>query len=525
MNNIPFYLDFPDDEVPYSTITRYALLSAKCYCNVAVREIFNNRKKRIHPLLPSQINKIAAFFGLEAYLVLKNQTLYPIIQSTHPTYARKLARSLLQDSVCNASNSIFSHTHCHTFYGLKFCPYCVTEDIKALGFPYWHISHQIYGVEACYRHGCYLHGINTGEGGYDRQLLLPTSTSTKEAAKEIEVKLATFAHEFFELCKIKKLSLRKIYLLKLKKLGFVTSAEHIRINLLTNEITQYYYELNFGSELGVPIEIKEFKFLGPLLRKKTYAPCHPLKHILFACWLTNGEAQELTKCYRGPGNERKKTKKNTKLDQHIIGLLNLGCSINEVYKKTGRSRCYIRRVAELNCIEHESNSQAIPYEIKRKVLIKALFGIHRQEIADSLGLGLGYVEQVICNEPKMSKWRKHLRIQKNIILACEKLKKVKKEHPYWNRTQIRKQEQAAYFMLYNNNKALIEEILPKPIKAQVKGKDWEDIDSELSEKILAIKGYENMSISAIGRAINDHKYLNRKLDKLDKCRELLEKLK
>jgi hypothetical protein len=78
-------------------------------------------------------------------------------------------------------------------------------------------------------------------------------------------------------------------------------------------------------------------------------------------------------------------------------------------------------------------------------------------------------------------------------------------------------------MLYNNNKALIEEILPKPIKAQVKGKDWEEIDSVLAAKILAIKGYENMSISAIGRAINDHKYLNRKLCELDKCRQLLKK--
>jgi len=89
-------------------------------------------------------------------------------------------------------------------------------------------------------------------------------------------------------------------------------------------------------------------------------------------------------------------------------------------------------------------------------LIKALYGIHRQEIVRSLAVGLGYVEQVICNEPNMSEWRKHLSIQKNVLAASRLLISLRKQHPDWCRTKIRKEAQAAYFILYNHDKSLIE---------------------------------------------------------------------
>ncbi len=39
---------------------------------------------------------------------------------------------------------------------LRFCPLCVKEDREQYSEPYWHRSHQLYGVTCCSVHGCYL---------------------------------------------------------------------------------------------------------------------------------------------------------------------------------------------------------------------------------------------------------------------------------------------------------------------------------------------------------------------------------
>jgi hypothetical protein len=39
---------------------------------------------------------------------------------------------------------------------LKYCPLCVDEDRRKYGETYWHRSHQIRGVQGCYKHNCVL---------------------------------------------------------------------------------------------------------------------------------------------------------------------------------------------------------------------------------------------------------------------------------------------------------------------------------------------------------------------------------
>ena len=175
-------------------------------------------------------------------------------------------------------------------------------------------------------------------------------------------------------------------------------------------------------------------------------------------------------------------------------------------------------------ISHATNSQAFSEKVHRTVIRKVLYGIHREEIEKSVGVGIGYVEQVICNEPLMTAWRKHMRIQDSIHSACKKLINSRKEHPDWNRTQLRKAEQAAYFVLYNNDKSLINEIFPKPLKPTPYKKNWKAEDDRLALAVLKLKAVDTASISSIGRKIDDHGYLRTAIDKLPKTRSKLIKL-
>jgi hypothetical protein len=237
-------------------------------------------------------------------------------------------------------------------------------------------------------------------------------------------------------------------------------------------------------------------------------------------WSIHNDISQLFSCKKITSSLRTKTEDYSTSDQ-VLTLLKKGKSLNEVEKLTGRSRCYVRRIAELNRIPHKSNSLKYSDDIRRTVLIKAMYGISCDEIASQLQVGLGYVEQVICNEPNMSMWRKHLRIQKRILAAYQRLEAISKKSPGLNRTQIRKLAEADYFILYNHDKSLIEEILPKPLKPKRYYKDWEKEDARLFDAISKIENIEPLSLSAIGRLVNDHSYILRSIQKLPKTRQLL----
>jgi len=139
-------------------------------------------------------------------------------------------------------------------------------------------------------------------------------------------------------------------------------------------------------------------------------------------------------------------------------------------------------------------------------------------------LKFGYVEQVICNEPGMSEWRKHLRVQKNVLAASRLLISLRKQHPDWCRTKIRKEAQAAYFILYNHDKSLIETILPKAQTPAHYQKNWAKEDLRLYTAINELPEANNLSISEIGRRVNDHSYIRTSIRMLPKTYDLLESL-
>ncbi|MCJ8321363.1 MAG: TnsD family transposase [Colwellia sp.] len=528
MKRAPFYFLIPDDEVPYSTVARYALIGA-FRAPLALNQIYGNRKKRINPYLPGFINKFADFFELSPDEVIATKTIYPLLKYSQPSdtsIIKMVMKECSDDKVL--LKTAMGHSRFATFYGLKFCSQCTQEDIHNHGFPYWHIRHQIPGIEVCFNHGCLLEKVAMGNGNRDRALFLPSFTPIATTpGTPIQCTLASFSTQLFELSIKNKLDYSTAYHHLLEERELIScNGGYVFISQVIEQLSQYWQTLNFceHGEIGVPLILKDFKFIGRILRHKTHSHAHPLKHILLACWLTNNDATRLLPFRQPKAKASLPISDCSDTDELILTLLLEGNSINSTYEKVGRSRCYIRHVAELNMVSHPTNAQAFSTEVNRAVIRKALYGIHRKEIAKSVGVGIGYVEQVICNEPRMTAWRKHMRIQDNVHNAYEKLIELRKEHPDWNRTKLREAEQAAYFMLYNHDKSLIERTLPQPLKPAPYKKNWKAEDERLCLAVLRLKAVDIVSITSIGRKINDHGYLRTAIDKLPKTHELLKKL-
>ena len=145
-------------------------------------------------------------------------------------------------------------------------------------------------------------------------------------------------------------------------------------------------------------------------------------------------------------------------------MLREGKSMNVIEEKTGKSRCAIRRIAELNGLEHATNEMHYSNAIKRAVQRKALMGIHREKIAQELSVGIGYVEQVICNTPNLSEWRKKLRHQVKVSNSEKTIQMLVTNNPSLTRTQLRALAEAEYALLYLHDKERLFSVLPKPLK-------------------------------------------------------------
>lgn len=520
-------MEIPADEVVFSTVARYALIGGFKTTKVML-DIYSNRKKRIHPFLPGYIERYASFFDLNKEEVIQYRTIYPLI-----VYSRPLNLLEIRDIMLNKSDdkvllsTPVAHSSFRTFYGLKYCCNCVKEDINQWGFCYWHVKHQIPGIDTCYKHKCLLIGIPMGDGNKDRTLFLPPFKEQYSCvASKKQVDLAIFSAKLFDIAQEHEIDYKVAYKSLLKQKGLLSeSGETLLISKIITSMNQYWIELPFSNhqEIGTPYILRDFQFLGPMLRVKTHSPTHPLKHLLLACYLTSGNAEKLLNIEQKPNLPIKKNITNCKIkiQDKVLKLLQQGLSLRAVELRSGKSRSFVRRIAELNKIPHKTNTLAYSLDIRRGVWRKALFGISRHEIAKALMVGIGYVEQVICNERNMSSWRKQVRIQNNVMKAYKKLESLKMKHPDWCRTQIRKEAQAAYATLYKHDKKLIESLLPSAKAPAPYKKNWVREDKRILSELVKIKNLEKLSLSALGRLVNDHGYLNRNLDHLPSTKAYL----
>ena len=162
--------------------------------------------------------------------------------------------------------------------------------------------------------------------------------------------------------------------------------------------------------------------------------------------------------------------------------------------------------------------------IRQLVVLRAKLGQHRQKIADALGVGLGYVEQIISNTKGLVASRKAYRIKKKVDQAAVVLKRTRKQHPEWLRKDIKAANSIEFFCLYHHDRDLLEQILPPKTKPVPPGKDWDKEDARLVSAIQALSQIESLSLSQIDHAVTGHGLLRKSLDKLPLTRDLLIKL-
>ncbi|NNN70548.1 TnsD family Tn7-like transposition protein [Vibrio sp. 3-2(1)] len=501
------------DETLFSRIVRYLSLSGtlKEQC---LKDLVGNQRAVIHPYLTADLTTISAFTSESAVELCRKQTL-------RPWFAYYLPRH--QETICDCSigsNKLLRACQISTFrerepLTVKYCTLCASEDLKNLGVAYWHLQHQIPGIDVCYIHGIWLSHFNLIDREHLRVGFLPTPSGNRGHCEPLAIQFAQFAerklrfiqepprgHYYFDLYKD-----------QLIDRGFATNTERIkRIELMRS----LYFLSDKIMMPNNPLRItsdQDVRYISSLLNGMFQV--HPFKHLLLEFFLTQGYVSEgsLTQYVSAEIRERDVCE----IEARCCDLLQQGSSMAQVGRDIGKSRCYVKAIA----LKHHIPVNLKPYKItdgvKNKVSRMAYKGKHRATIAQQLGISSGSVEMIISSVEGLVEWRKKCKADsKRRRYQCQILRYVQ-QYPQRMRQSVKEECEAAFFWLYLHNPDWLEQHLPNPLKTQhVDRVDWGERDKELAQRVVQImdKAGHAISRTQLDRELGSHGWLTAKKENL-----------
>jgi hypothetical protein len=504
-------------ESAYGIVSHYHLCQPINNWKETNSELFGCSHIRLHPTLTCHIGKIAALVNIEPNKLLYLGTAFPLYQIVLGHEAQELAEYMIHhDGSKLASISKQAAFSLALDKVLKYCPKCVEESLDSVGRFVWLTEHQLYGVNWCQRHQQILAYIPTGEGGSNRQYVLPEQGNDTHDSllNNKQQYFSNFIVELYRLlCSFSLLDKLSTYYREwLYIKGYLTKCGHIRAKALGSDLNRFWEALVDVEHAILPLELLNFNYVSQLLHSDV--PKHYLKHVMLMAFLTTDPKTFFDIDFRKDSINQAKSGSKTPLNENsILSQLNSGCSMRQVAKSTGYSVGAIKQVALRNGIEIGRRRQRITADMERDIWRKAFVGMHRQIIADFHRISVGAVEQIIQSHTGLSAWRKHLRFQDKLYFHRNTILAFITSNPEYSRNKI-KHECISYMWLYKHDNEWLYTYLPKAQSS----KYYPSVDWAARDRILAIK-IEFMimpceSISALDRQLGGHHWLTKYASKL-----------
>lgn len=242
------------DELLYSVIARYRRMCGIINKNTIVQDFYNKKQGMFQMLFPLHLNKIVEMLPSGSKItgeqLLLNHTMY----SFYTKFLSKQISDDIKDGILNKENmSIMVKACLHSRDAninkyLKFCPLCVSEDIKVLGESYWRREHQFNGILFCSKHGSELQESNILMTKINNEYVclddikITTLNLICEDYKKYNLKYISIVKEIMK-ADDKRLNLsdiNKFYRYKLYEVGLATKSGTINRAMLFDKFKEFY---------------------------------------------------------------------------------------------------------------------------------------------------------------------------------------------------------------------------------------------------------------------------------------------
>lgn len=515
-------LDWLPDETLFSLVSRNHCLSGHDVGWRTSQLLFGSRQEGIHHDLPNGLAVFSERTGDQlgtAETIARDRTLlryYGVFLS--PSDEQEAVLALSGNSVAHLKfrlgllTSRFRANH-----PLKACPACMAADALEHGWAYWHLEHQFPGVWWCNTHGTPLRESLLKSTGVHRFLWhLPRIDALRELPQQIchptdgtMASLSSLARTTIDLvaatnpCELNPDYLYRVYRSELTQRGWVTDGGHLRLSVIAASFLEYSQLHRFIPSLdALPATIQESKAqIGRLLRPMS-SGTHPLRHILIIDWLF-GHAATFLDLYRAlPGNldlaldgkkpgivSTQEDDKFAEINSKLIQLMKTeGKSARATAQLLGVDTATIMVWAAKCGIEVLRRPKILKDELRSLLIASLRCGMDKGEAAQTYGISIGTVTQVLRSEIGLHEAWKQYRKEQERIKAREGWYNLLAEHENIGIKLLRALNPAIYIWLYRHDWQWLQQNLP--VCGKGKGAaggrvDWDQRDIALSAAVEA----------------------------------------
>lgn len=447
------------DETLYSRLIRYQMLTGLNPETLAIN-FFGRKRVSIHPFLTIGANRVAELAKEDVNSILKNQTLGHFFAFFLPKYKKQIFSKLLQDDAAAAFRACqLSNFKNNEPPLIKYCPDCAKEDIQNHGVSYWHLFHQIPGIDTCPHHSLDLIKVNCSENRTFPAYFLPDPSQKSEDSSYESSEFAGYVKTYF--ARILSTESYSIESLKerIRHSGYGLGNSRFQTGRLCKDLHLFSQCLNNTSAsllISSPMEVRYLFFL-----LKGGVSQHPIKYLLLEFLLSR--VIEHSEPVIKVRNEAKSIAEEN-IEEKCVKLLNKGLSLSEISKITGKSRCYLRGLAYKRNIELESRPKKVTPEYRAIILMLAARGFHRKCIAERLCISTGSVEQVISSVPELVERRKRMKYESKRRRYKLQILRSVEANPQAIKQEIRNACPNAFYWLYRNEKEWLNKTMPLALK-------------------------------------------------------------
>lgn len=502
------------DESLFSRICRY-LAICECTLEQALQQLVGDGRASIHPYLTSSIRTIAQLTEESPKVLLSHQTLRPLFAYYLPQYY-----TVIED-VTAASNDIIRASQLSTFrdkepLSLKHCPLCAKNEVYNFGVAYWHLTHQVPGVEACPEHGVWLVHNKLSDRSHANGHLLPDTGIQPISCNELARVFSLFVFNKVKIIQREKQGdevWSDFYLLKLHTNGDLTQSGRVKRKKIAKELFELSGELFPTCSSFSPKSSEDYRFVSSLI--SGHYPQHPFKHLLFEFYLSRCQPEaSVLNAQEVPTNK----------EEQCCNLLKSGLSMAAVSREIDKSRCYVKSIALKNNIPVNLKPKKITSRVKISIIKMAKKGFHRDALAKLHGISTGSVEMIISTITGLVEWRKRCKAESlRRRYRCQIMRFIA-SNPNVCRQEVKRTLEAAFYWLYIHERDWLESALPVATQTQhVDRVDWDRRDEELVEAVrkLIISSNSKLSRTELDRCLGGHGWLTSKITKLPKTRAFL----
>lgn len=564
---LPFFPTPYPDELLYSVFARYHMWSRNVSNKDTVMDLFGCKTACAVMDLPNRLEALYERLPHGSLTtperMINRHSLFPLYR---PFLPKERAAKIIQAMKGSKGGQI------HTMIGimassitsprfLRYCHECMQADEDQYGEPYWHRTHQVFGVQICHHHQIWLTESDVAVSAQqNKHVFQPLINNSKQEQVKSFNSENYFPHYLavaeavywllnHEAPILGLAELRNRYINHLQKIDLATYTGRVRQRDLI-ELFKSFYGPEFLVQMDSAVDYdQQDNWLSKLVREPRITT-HPIRHILFMRFLgltpekfLTGKKERYLPFGRGPwpclnaaaNHYRQPVIEQCGLTRDYDTGLPVGtfsCTCGFTYSRCGPDQKESDRykIGRIKSFGHIWEKELIRLAVKEK---KGLLETARQLNVDP---------KTIKNQLEKIKDQSNNQLIHDLSMS-DFLSKLNKYRARWleivehfpgkTKTELRRLAKADYAWLYRHDRDWLNEHSPTPInrmKYTDRRVNWVKRDEELAERVaMAAEEIRQLpgkpvclTISSIGKWVGQLALLQNHLAKLPKTKSILE---